>query len=303
MTRRLALVHPRYWHVWLLLVPLTVVAACIPWPLQRWLGILLGDLTWWLLPRRRHITLRNLALCFPAESPEWRSKVARESFRSTGVALFESGQAWWRSPASLYRRFEVRGIEHIEAARARGRGVLLLGAHYTTLEIVGAAMSTVLAPLDTIYRPQNNPALEAFVRWRRRRIYARQIDRRDIRAVFRALKDNHVVWYTGDQDFGVKHAVFAPFFGEPAATVTAGSRFAKANDSVAIAIDFRRDDRTGRYVVELSPPLAGYGSRGEEQDARQMNAHIEYGIRKAPGQYMWFHRRFKSRLPSMPPIY
>jgi KDO2-lipid IV(A) lauroyltransferase len=299
---RLALAHPRYWHVWLLLVPVTLVAAWMPWPVQRFVGNRLGDLTWALLRGRRRLTLRNLELCFPEWAEDRRRQVALECFRSAGIALFESSRAWWRAPAVVARQFDILGLEHLRAARETGRGVIILGAHYMHLEITGAAVSSV-QPLDTIYRPQNNPALEALVSWRRSRIYTWQIDRKDVRMIYKAFKANHAVWYTGDQDFGPKHAVFAPFFGVPAATVTAATRFVRANNSVAVAVDFRRDDRTGRYTVEFSPPIANFPGASESDDAMTMNHWIERGIRKAPGQYMWFHRRFKTRPPGAPSLY
>lgn len=284
--------HPRYWHVWLLLLPVTLVAAWVPWLVQRFIGNRIGDLSWLLLRSRRRVTLRNLELCFPQWSAAQRDAVGRESFRAAGIALFESSRAWWRSPATIASRFEFRGLEHLQAGLARGHGVVLFGAHYMHLEIAGAAASDRFS-LDTIYRPQNNPALEALVKWRRQRVYTWQIDRRDVRSIYKALKANHVVWYTGDQDFGRKQAVFAPFFGVPAATVTAGMRFTRSNDAVPISVDFRRDDRSGRYVMEFSEPLAFTGD--DATDAAIMNRHIEAGIQKAPGQYMWFHRRFKTQ--------
>lgn len=284
--------HPRYWHVWLLLLPVTVIAAWTPWFLQRFIGNRLGDLSWMLLRSRRQVTLRNLEMCFPQWSIAQREQVAQESFRAAGIALFESSRAWWRSPSMLADRFDFRGLERLQAGLAQGRGVVLFGAHYMHLEVAGAAASARF-PLDIIYRPQNSPALEALVKWRRRHIYDWQIDRRDVRSIYKALKANHVVWYTGDQDFGRKHAVFAPFFDVPAATITAGVRFARSNDAVAIGVDFRRDDRSGRYVMEFSEPLAFTGD--DSADAAVMNRNIEAGILKAPGQYMWFHRRFKTR--------
>lgn len=299
---RLSLAHPRYWHVWLFLLPLTWLAAWVPWPLQRGIGNRLGDLTWLLLRGRRAITLRNVELCFPEWPAEKQRQVALDCFRSAGIALFESSQAWWRSPAVIAHRFDIRGLEHITAGLAQGRGVMILGAHYMPLEIAGAAVSS-LQPLDTIYRPQNNVALEALVSRRRERIYTWQIDRKDVRRIYKAFRSNHVVWYTGDQDFGTHLAVFAPFFGVPAATVTAASRLARANRPVVLSVDFQRDDRSGRYTVEFSPPLDNFPGASEEDDARTMNHWIEHGIRKAPGQYMWFHRRFKSRPPGEPSLY
>lgn len=299
---RLALAHPRYWHIWLLLVPLTFAVAWTPWPAQRFIGNRLGDLTWALLKRRRRVTLRNLELCFPDWPEEKRKAVARDCFRSAGIALFESSRAWWCSPERIAGDFTIEGLEHLRAAQEKGTGVLILGAHYMHLEIAGAAVSHRHA-LDTIYRPQNNPALEAFVRWRRRRIYTWQIDRRDVRSIYRALQEGHAVWYTGDQDFGTKQAMFIPFFGVKAATVTAASRFVYASRAIAVSVDFRRDDRTGHYTVEFSPPIENYPSGSEEADANTMNRRIEAGILKAPGQYMWFHRRFKSQPPGLKGIY
>lgn len=293
LSRLLTALHPRGWATWLLLVPFTLLVAWLPWPVQRVAGNLVGDVVWLALPGRRRITRRNLDLCFPEQDAAWRERVARESFRSTGIAVFESAAAWWRSPATLAKRTRIVGLDHVQRAAAAGRGVLILGAHYTTLEWVGAAFSSV-QPLDTIYRPQNNAAMETFVYWRRRRIYTWQIDRFDVRTIFRAFKAGHVVWYTGDQDFGRKHAVFIPFFGTPAATVTAASRFARSNDVPTVSVDFRREP-DGTYVVELSPPIPGYPSGDETADAIEMTRRIEAGIRKAPGQYMWYHKRFKTR--------
>jgi KDO2-lipid IV(A) lauroyltransferase len=294
MSRPSSLLHPRYWWVWLFAVPFTWLSAWLPWPVQRVVGNLLGDLTWLVAAGRRRVTLTNLRLCFPARDEAWRRQVARESFRNAAISLFESGWAWWRPVPVLARRLRVEGVENLQAARAQGRGILILGAHFTTLEFIGAA-ATPTVVVDTVYRPQNNAALEALVHARRSRYYGRQIDRRDVRGVFRALKENRAVWYTGDQDFGMRQAVFAPFFGVPAATVTAATRFARHNDSVALPVNFRRE-RDGSYVLCFEPPIAGFGA-DEAADAAAMNRHIEQGILKAPGQYMWFHRRFKSTPP------
>lgn len=285
--------HPQFWYVWLLALPLTIIAAWTPWPVARFIGYRIGDLSWALLRTRRHITLRNLELCFPQWSAEKRREIGRESFRSTGIAVFESGRAWWRPIRQVAGGFELRGMENLERARAQGRGVLLFGMHLTTLEIAGAAVSHHF-PVNTIFRPQNNPGMDALVRWRRKRIYKRQINRRDTRTIYRALRENEVTWYAGDQDYGRQHAVFVPFFANTAATIIAGTRFVRANNSTALGVDFRRDDRTGRYVLDFSKPLPFTGD--DEADAEIMNRYIEEAILKAPGQYMWYHKRFKTQL-------
>ncbi len=287
------LLAPKFWPAWAAAL-LLLLLAWLPWRLQLWLGQGIGLLVWALAQQRRNDTLINLQLCFPEHDAATRERMARDVFMHTGISLFETANAWFRPLPWLFKTLTVEGLEHLRAAEAQGRGVLLLGAHYTSLDLAGALCSQHFQ-IDTVYRPQNNAALDYLTRWRRARIYLWQIDHGNMRQLFKALKASHNVWYTPDQDFGIKQGVFAPFFGINAATVTATARLAKVNQSAVLFIHFcRRADNRG-YIAHFTPTLEHYPSGDEVADATRINQNLELLIRRAPTQYMWFHRRFKTR--------
>jgi KDO2-lipid IV(A) lauroyltransferase len=291
---------PRYWPAWVGIF-IVFVMAWLPEPVQRALGRGIGWLSWQLIGQRRSDTLVNLRLCYPELDEAAREKMARAVFRHAGQSLFETANAWF-VPLSHYRkRVRFEGIEHVEAARAQGRGVLLLGAHYMSLDYGGAVFSTRL-PIDTVYRPQNNPVFEYMMRRQRQRVYLWQIDHDNMRGLVKALKQNHIVWYTPDQDYGLKQGVMAPFFGVEAATITATARLARVNNSVVLFVHFYvRDD--GGITMSFTPPLENYPSGDDVADATRVNLELEKLIRRVPEQYMWFHRRFKTRPKGDPQPY
>lgn len=289
----LAMLHPRYWLTWLACL-LAVLLAWLPWPVQRRLGAGLGRLGWKLVPQRVNDTRINLRLCFPELDDDTREAMARDVFRQGGIGLFETLNAWF-GPASRYdRRIEADGIEHLQAAIAQGRGVILLGAHYSHLDLNGLAIARHI-PLQVIYRPQNNPVFDWLIRRGRRRHFTGQIDHADMRSLFKALRAGEVVWTSVDQDFGLKQGIMAPFFGHPAATLTATSRMARINNSPVLFLHFMRNTDDDSYRLSVTPMLDDYPSDDDEADATRINATLESLIRRAPSQYMWFHRRFKSQ--------
>lgn len=299
---RPGLLHPRYWAIWFLFVPLLVLAALLPWAVQQRLGRGLGWLLWRFIGQRRRDTETNIALCFPEKSEAERAGMVRDVFRNGGLSLFETANAWLRPVGYYDHRVTATGLEHLEAALARGKGVLLLGAHYSFVDLCGLLAMRFFA-VDIVYRPQNNPALEWLIRRCRRRIYGVQIDHDNMRQLIRALKDNHVVWYTPDQDFGLKQGVFAPFFGVSAATLTSPRRLQKINGSPVLFVHFRRLGLEERYEMLITPPLDAYPSDDVVADATRVNAMLETLIRRSPTQYMWYHRRFKTRPPGEPMPY
>lgn len=296
-----ALLAPRYWPTWVA-IAVVFVLAWIPWRLQRLLGRQIGLLAWHLVAQRRSDTLVNIRLCFPERDAREHERMARDVFRNAGISIFETANAWFR-PREWYRnRVRIEGLEHLKQAEADGKGILLLGAHYSQLDL-GGLICSLFFTVDIIYRPQNNPLIDYFVRRQRAHIYNWQIDHDDMRRLFRSLKAGHIVWYTPDQDFGIKQSVFAPFFGMPAATLSSTTRLARINNSAVMFIHFCRDDDDNSYKVLLTPPLTGYPSGDEVADAARVNQELERLIRRAPTQYMWFHRRFKTRPEGEPPVY
>ena len=285
--------HPRHWLTWLVCA-VFMLMAWLPWGVQRRLGATLGWLAYRLVPRRVSDTRINIGLCFPELDADEREAMVRDVFRQGGIGVFETANAWFR-PMSAYRgRVNAIGTEHVIEAAKAGRGVIILGAHYSGLDLNGAVASLYF-PLQVIYRPQNNPVLDYMVRARRRRTYSGQIDHADMRSLFKALKGGETVWTSVDQDFGLKQGIMAPFFGYPAATLTATSRMARINRSPVVMVHFMRNPDERTYTLLFTPPLQDYPCGDDATDAARINHELELLIRRAPAQYMWFHRRFKSR--------
>lgn len=296
-----SLLAPKYWPAWLAIGLLWLMAK-LPWPAQRRLGAGLGWLAWHLIVQRRNDTLVNLALCFPELDSNAREAMGRDTFRNAGIGIFEAANAWFRNPEYYRERITFEGLEHLRAMEARGKGILLLGAHYSLLDL-GAAMASLHFKVDTVYRPQKNPVFE-YVMTRRRLTYHHwTIPYRDMRLLIKALKSSHIVWYTPDQDFGRKHSVYAPFFGISAATITTPTRLAQVNDSAVMLIHFNRRGDSESYQFLITPPLENYPSGDEVADATLINKKLEALIRRAPTQYMWSHRRFKTRHAGEHPLY
>ena len=288
-----AWLHPRYWLTWLL-VGFAYVLGWLPWAIQRHLGAGLGWLAFHLVPMRASDTRINLKLCFPELSDDEREAMVRDVFRQGGIGVMETAGAWMKPVEYHRQRIRVEGLQHVLEASAQGRGVIILGAHYSGLDLNGTAASLHF-PLHTVYRPQNNPVLDYFIRNCRRKTYVGQIDHADMRTLFKALKAGDAVWTSVDQDFGLKQGVMAPFFGYPAATLIATSRMARVNNSPVIFVHFMRNPDEQTYTMHFTAPLSGYPSGDDVVDATRLNAELETLIRRAPTQYMWFHRRFKSQ--------
>lgn len=289
------LLAPRYWPAWIL-VGLVWLLAQLPWAFQRRLGAGLGWLLYKLLGRRVEDTRINIHLCFPERDPAAQEAMVRDVFRNAGLTLFETANAWFRQSEFYRSRFTLEGLEHLRAAQAGGRSVLLLGAHYSMMDL-GARMASLYFQVDTVYRTQKNPVLEYMMTTRRLTYHQWAIPHEDMRHLIRALKGGHIVWYTPDQDFGLRHAVFAPFFGVTAATITTPTRLARIADSAVMMVHFHRVEDREEYRMTLLPPLENYPSGDEVADATRVNQALETCIRRAPTQYMWYHRRFKTVPP------
>ncbi|KAA0874357.1 LpxL/LpxP family Kdo(2)-lipid IV(A) lauroyl/palmitoleoyl acyltransferase [Nitrincola tapanii] len=283
--------HPKYWLTWLWTGVLRLLVR-LPYRWQLKIGQAIGWALYHLARDRRHVTEVNLRLCFPEWTEEAHTQSVKEVFRHNGIGLLEAAMAWW-APANLFKqRYLLKGREHLEAALQQERGVILLGAHFSTLDLGGLLFSFEY-PVDAMYRRNNNPVLEKVITQGRSRFFGQAIERSDIRSVIRNLKKNHIIWYAPDQDFGLHQSVMAPFFGVPAASITATTRMAKLNGSpILMLAQHRLND--GTYELELFPVLEDFPSGDEVADATRINAEIEKAIRKDPLQYMWMHRRFKS---------
>ena len=300
-TKTSHLLHPRYWTTWFALGTLRLFEP-LPFPvlvtLGRWIGNVLGVLPLSFV----RIARRNLELCFPNESAEVRERILREHFRSLGIGLFETAMSWWSSDERIRTLGELSGQEHLDAARARGRGVILLSAHFTTLEI-GARSLTARAPTNVMYRPTSNLVLERFLARNRSRHAKRAIPRDDVRTLITALKSNESVWYAPDQAYRKKGAEMVPFFGIPAATNTATSRLARMTGAAVLPYFVERLPGAKGYRLTILPALDNFPSDSPADDARRFNELIEAHARAVPAQYLWIHRRFKGLSADYPNYY
>ena len=293
--------HPRYWPTWAGLGLLSIVVR-LP---HRWriaIGSALGSAGYYLAGSRRRIVETNLALCFPHLSAAERSKLAKDTFRSGGMSIVETAIAWLVGGSTVMDRAVIEGLEHLNRAREKGKGVILLGTHMATLDLAGAIISPSVT-VDLMYRANKNKLMEHIMTTGRERLHATAIERNDVRQLIRNLKAGHVVWYGPDQDYGPRNSVFVPFFGVAAATTTAPSRIAKMTGASIIPFTHYRVDNNSRYRVLMFPPMEHFPSGSFEDDARRINEFVESCIRRYPDQYWWFHRRFKSRPPGEPPVY
>ena len=286
---------PRYWPHWLGAALLWLCVQLLPFRLLLMLGRLVGRMLPLLAAKRAAIARRNLELCFPQQSTRERQQWLREHYANTGIALFETGIAWWWPAWRLRRIVSINGLEHLHAAQQDGQGVILLAFHFLTLEI-GAAIFTLDHPGVGFYRPNKNPVLEWLQFHGRTRGQATLIAKNDIREAVRSIKGGARLWYAPDQDYGRRSSIFVPFFAVPdCPTVTATSALARLSGAAIVPfIQQRRADNRG-YIVELHPALSAFPGANAEEDARRINALLEREILRQPTHYMWLHRRFKTR--------
>lgn len=290
----LALLHPRYWFTWFGLGVLWLLVQ-LPYPALLWLGSTLGSLSRRFLKRRESIGRRNLELCFPALSPEEREHLITENFKSIGMALLETGMAWFWPDHRVRKWFDVEGLENLQRAQAKHRGVMVIGVHFMSLELGGRVMG-LCRPMMATYRPHNNPVLE-FVQTRGRlRSNKAMIDRRNLKGLVSALKKGEAVWFAPDQDYGRKGSVFAPFFAMQNTATTNGTFvISRLSGAAMLTITMiRRKDNAG-YRLYIGDMLTDYPSGNEQAAAGYINKKIEDEILRAPEQYLWVHRRFKTR--------
>jgi KDO2-lipid IV(A) lauroyltransferase len=296
-----SLLHPRHWPSWLAIFLLRLIAL-LPFKLKIISGSVFGKLVYRFLKRRRHITTTNIALCFPEKSAAEQAQLVKDIFVANGIGFFEIAWAWWANPESLKKRFKVEGLELLKDASSNNQGILLIGGHYTHLDLAGL-MVNLVADMDVIYRKNNDPVFEYIITKGRKRVFKNVLERSDMRTIVRKLREGRVVWYSPDQDHGAQHSVFAPFFGVPAATVTATAKLMKMGKATPVFVAHKRDLTTQQYTITFSRPDPAFPTGDDVQDATIINQMLEHAIRQQPDQYMWVHRRFKTRPEGEPSLY
>lgn len=296
-TFSLALLHPKYWFMWLGFALLYLVVQCLPFKAIMWLGAKLGRLAAAISDRRRMIARKNIALCFPDLSEQERERLFYRSMESVGQGLMDSGIAWFWPKWRLNKILDVEGQSLLFDTLEKEQGILFFSYHFTSLEIALASMNR-LHPQQNygVYRPHANKVYEYVMRKGRERHGpdTTALPKSGVRTMVKALRKGKIVFYIPDQDYGRRYSVFVPFMGVEAATVTAPSQLAKMGRAKVLSFcAFRKHDGSG-YSVKIYPELEGYGE-DEQADALQLNQFLQGLIEDYPEQYLWVHRRFKSR--------
>ena len=295
------LLLPHYWPTWFGLAFLRIIER-LPYPAALFVGRLIGRIARRLpLPYLR-IARRNIELCLPALTSRERRQLLDRHFEHLGMSLCESAMSWWSDDARIRSLSRIEGLEHLERARAAGRGVILLTSHFTTLEIGARILSTATA-LNVLYRPLKNKLLAAVSNASRSRRAARAIQRDDVRAMIRALKHNEIVWYAPDQSYRKKGAQMVPFFGIPAASNTFTSRLAQMTGAAVLTFSHERLPDAKGYRVAINPPLEQFPSEDPVADTQRFHQFIESEVRRNPAQFWWIHRRFKGLSADYPDYY
>ena len=289
---RSAFFLPVYWPTWLALVFFYFIAH-LPYAVNISLGRVIGFLFLHFAGSRRRIAEINIAKCFPELDKSAQKKMVSRVLSSCGISLMESAMALWGPVTKFRKRHTVLGLEHLAQAKETGQGVLLVGCHFTTLD-AAARILAFYTPYDMLYRKDPNPLLAYMLIRAREGFAGNAILRSDTRQLIKNLRQGNVVWYAPDQDYGIKHSIFAPFFGISAATVTATAKVAQLGRAVVLPFAHYRDNK-GHYTLEVGAPLANFPSGDEQSDACRINAIIEAAVRLEPEQYLWVHRRFKTR--------
>ena len=290
-TRPASLSHPVWWPTWFG-VGLFWLVGQLPWNLLLALGRGIGRLSWHLAGGRRRVAETNVRLCFPELAAGQQRELVHRIMLSTGEALTEMAGAFCNQRIDLGKRLEIVGREHVDALLAEGKGVLLLGMHFNTIDVGSRLLGKVMR-FSVVYKPNKNRVLDWLIKQGRSEV-EHYIDRDDLRGLVRHLKAGRAVWYAPDQDYGMKHAVFAPFFGVPAATITATTRIVRMSGATVVPVAHYRLPG-GQYRIEFGAPLEGFPGADDLADATRINATIEHYVRKAPEQYLWVHRRFKNQ--------
>jgi KDO2-lipid IV(A) lauroyltransferase len=281
---------PRDWPTWLGIGAMWALAR-LPWPLQRWLGRVIGVALRVLLRDRRRVAERNLALCFPELDAHARADLLRRHFTALGIGLFEFARAWWGSVEPMRKGLVVEGMEHVHAAQAAGRSVIVCSGHFTTLEIC-ARLACDHVPLAGMYRPHGTAAMEWAVKRGRSRYAAAMFTKQDVRGSVRHLKRGGLLWYAPDQDPSKGERVFVPFFGQPANSLASTHQLARLSGAAVMMFQhYRRPD--GGYTLKMWPAFEGFPSDDAAADTARVMAAVEAMVRAAPEQYLWIHRRFK----------
>jgi len=291
-------IHPKNWLIVLGLL-CTRIIVLLPFRIIVTIGQAMGLLLYRISSSRLQVARKNIELCFPALSATEQSNLVKQHFISLGIGFFEVGMARWKSNQSLKKIIEIKGIEHLIRAVKKNRGVILMSAHFTMLEISALIgrneiVQEDLPPMVGMFRLGKNSIINQFFRNTRLRSTESLVTKFEVKDLIRALKDKKLVWYASDQSFTGKNAISVNFFKHPAMTNPGIIRIAKITGSPVLPYFPSRLANGKGYVLEVLPEIESFPSEDTNNDMKKIHAMLEQHILQNPEQYYWIHRRFKT---------
>lgn len=297
----LSFLLPKYWLMWLFFLYLRL-SILLPLRITEAHGAMLGMLLYRLSPSRRRVTRINIKQAYPNYSEQQIKNLSKTTFKSLGISVFEMALAWWASRNYLKKKCKLTGFEHIEKARAKNKPVILLTGHFTAIDLGGCLLAMYL-PLQAVYKRAHNPMFNYFMHKYRNKHLAHAYPNTEVRRFMKELKNGAAIWYAPDQDFAQHDIVFTPFLGGMASTLTSTARMAQMTDAVVIPFYPKRIGKGNGYELVILPALQDFPIGDTETDASRVNQSIEKMVYQNPGQYAWFHKRFKYQPDGKPSIY
>jgi len=285
---------PRYWRAWILIGWLRLSAA-LPWRFSLALHKRLGS---WLGARSRKsaaLVEDNLARCFPDLPAAERATLALEYFANMGAIVAELALAWFGSRDKVAALFEIEGLANLERGLADGRGVILCAGHFTPIELAAMSVASCTPRYAQLYNRRRSRLLSEIQRRARARYTTGSVDKRNLRALLRRLRENAVVWFSADEAHTGKSSALIPFFGEPALTNTSLSRLARISGARLVPVFYCRKADDSGYRLRFGSPLEDFPSDDDVADTRRLVAQLEDQIRESPAQYFWKQKRFRRR--------
>ena len=284
-------IHPKFIPTWILIL-LMRIGVFIPFRLQVSLGKIIGKLIYPIMSKLRTTAYSNISHCFPEKKHSQVIQMVKLHFEAIGISLFETSNAYYGSDKKIKKLLTINNEHLFKDALKKEGGIILLCSHFMPL-MLGSRALLIKNTIANIYRPQNNALFDHAMVKGYKKNGAVMIKSTDTRSIIKAINNSLPIWYAPDQDLGKNNSVFAPLFGIQTATASATARLAKNNNTRVIPYSFIRT-KNG-YEMSFESPLENYPSDNPVNDAFITNQILEKQIIRTPEQYLWIHRRFKTR--------
>lgn len=283
--------HPKFIPFWIL-ISLMKLGSKLSFKTQVTIGKAIGHILYQLLGKFRKVALVNITKCFPSKNKSELQHLTKQHFESIGITFFELANCFYLDDETLKKRYNINNTHILEEALAQKKNVILLVGHFTTMILAGRMLLQHFK-CASVYRPQNNALFDAKMTKQFIKYGSTMVKAKDSRTLVKILKSGLPIWYAPDQDLGAKSSVFAPFFNVQTATINATAKLANIDNTVVIPLTFVRK-KLG-YELSFSCPIKDYPSVNSQENATITNRILEQQILQAPEQYLWIHKRFKTR--------